>query len=73
MIVMMEPRKGHKNVFSMLKLRFLETGGGVRGRESDVSMRGGTLLLTYADKGGRGGQKSENFADIIILKDGTCS
>ena len=27
--------------------------------------RGGTLLLTYADKRGRGGQKSENLADII--------
>ena len=27
--------------------------------------RGGTLLLTYANKRGEGGQKSENFADII--------
>ena len=30
-----------------------------------VSMQGGTLLLTYADKKGGGGQKSENLADII--------
>ena len=35
------------------------------GVESYVSMPGGTLLLTYADKRGEQGQKSENFADII--------
>ena len=28
-------------------------------------MLGGTLSLTYADKRGGGGQKSENLADII--------
>ena len=42
----------------------LSRGGG-SGVESYVSMPGGTLLLTYADKSGGGGQKSENFADIV--------
>ena len=42
----------------------LSRGGGL-GVESYVSMPGGTLLLTYADKRGEGGQKSENFADMI--------
>ena len=42
-----------------LELRFLE-----RGRIL-CQHAGGTLLLTYADKRGEGGQKSENFSDII--------
>ena len=53
-------------IFSKLKLRILKIAGrGDLGLESDVSMLGGSLLLTYADKRGEGGQKSENLAAII--------
>ena len=56
-------------VFLTLELKFLDIGRGVGGClsvESYISMLGGNLLLTYADKrDGGGGQKSENLADII--------
>ena len=51
-------------MFLMLELRFLESGGGFRGKNL-CQHAGGTLLLTYADKRGEGSQKSENLADMI--------